>query len=275
MEQTLLETDISRSLQRTFRKEIWRKFIKAVKDYALVEENDHIAVCLSGGKDSLLLACLMRELEKYSEVPFKVSYLTMDPGYTEQNNVIIQQNFERLHLHPVCFKSPIFETLDSVDKSPCHVCSAMRRGYLYKEAKKLGCNKIALGHHLDDVVETVLISLLYGGEYKTMMPKLLSKNYQNMELVRPLYLVREKDVVLWKEFIGLEGVTCACGVTKKEDGGKRKRVKDLIAVLEKETPPVIGNIFSSLEHVNLTTILGYKVNSSAEVTQVKLSEESL
>jgi len=262
------EKDISRSVQRDFRKEIWRKFVAAVKKYHLIESGDHIAVCLSGGKDSLLLAVCMRELQKYSEIPFQVSYLTMDPGYTAGNLEKTLQNARALGFEPYVFASPVFGAVSQAKGSPCHVCAAMRRGYLYKEAGKLGCNKIALGHHLDDVVETVLLSLLYGGEYKTMMPRLNSKNYPGMQLIRPLYLVREKDIVAWKNQMGLECLTCACIVTQKEDGGKRRRVKRLIAELEKETPPVIGNIFHSLEHVNLQTVLGYQTTTDSAIVNV-------
>lgn len=260
--------DISRSVQRDYRKDIWRKFIAAVKNYHLIEAGDSIAVCLSGGKDSLLLAVCMRELQKYSDVPFELKYLTMDPGYTKDNRARCLSNARALLFEPEVFDSPIFSALDGVTGSPCHVCAAMRRGYLYKEARKLGCNKIALGHHLDDVVETVLMSLLYGGEYKTMMPKLKSKNYPGMELIRPLYLTREKDIIDWTKHMGLTCLSCACKVTQKEDGGKRKRVKRLIAELERETPPVIGNIFHSLEHVNLQTVLGYQMTTDSPVIPV-------
>ena len=239
-----------------------------MKRYRMIEAGDHIAVCLSGGKDSLLLAVCMRELQKYSEMPFQVSYLTMDPGYTAENRERTLENARALGFEPHVFESPIFEALGSVRGSPCHVCAAMRRGYLYKEAAKLGCNKIALGHHMDDVVETVLLSILYGGEYKTMMPKIKSKNYPGMQLIRPLYLIREKDIMAWKARMGLECLTCACAVTQREDGGKRRRVKRLIAELEKETPPVIGNIFHSLEHVNLQTVLGYQTTAESGIVNV-------
>ncbi len=266
--------EISRSVQRDFRKPIWRKFISAIKQYALIQEGDHIAVCLSGGKDSLILAVCMREMQKYSDVPFQLSYLTMDPGYTKQNMNLIMQNAHRLGIEPIVFESPIFDTIAQVDTSPCHVCAAMRRGYLYKEAKKLGCNKIALGHHMDDVVETIMISMLYGGEYKTMMPKLCSKNYEGMQLIRPLYFVREKDIIAWQQQLKLACLTCACLVTQKEDGGKRKRVKQLIAQLEEETPSVIGNIFHSIEHVNLQTVLGYKHTTESDIIHVVEGEKS-
>ena len=258
----------SRSVQRDFRTPIWRKFISSIKTYHMIAPGDHVAVCVSGGKDSLLLAVCMRELSKYSDVPFRVSYLSMDPGYTAENRRIMIDNAQRLGFDLHVFESPIFEALESLDRGFCHVCAAMRRGYLYKEARNLGCNKIALGHHMDDAVETILLSLLYGGEYKTMMPKLKSKNYAGMELIRPLYRVREKDIIAWKEFMGLETLRCACRVTKSEDGGKRKKVKEMLAKLEKETPAVFGNIFHSIEHVNLQTVLGYQETTFSPVIPV-------
>lgn len=264
----------SRSVQRDFRKPIWRKFIASVKNYGLIAPGDHIAVCVSGGKDSLLLAVCMRELSRYSDVPFTVSYLSMDPGYTPENRALMIGNAQRLGFDPHVFDSPIFAAVDSVERGFCHICASMRRGYLYKEAQRLGCNKIALGHHLDDAVETVLLSLLYGGEYKTMMPRLKSKNFPGMSLIRPLYLVRERDVVAWRDFMGLETLRCACRVTQSEEGGKRKYVKNLLATLERETPAVIGNIFHSLEHVNLQTVLGYQLRSDAPLCRVMESEES-
>lgn len=263
----------SRSVQRDFRKPLWRKFISAVKTYEMIAPGDHVAVCVSGGKDSLLLAVCMRELSKYSDVPFRVSYLAMDPGYTPENRQRMMENAEKLGLEPHVFESPIFEAVDSLERGFCHVCASMRRGYLYKEAQKLGCNKIALGHHLDDAVETILLSLLYGGEYKTMMPKLKSRNYPGMELIRPLYLIRERDIIAWKEFMGLETLRCACKVTGSEDGGKRKQVKDLLVRLEKETPAVFGNIFHSIEHVNLQTVLGWQERTDSPIVRVLGGEE--
>ncbi|MBR2053698.1 MAG: hypothetical protein IJ968_02250 [Clostridia bacterium] len=258
----------SRSVQRDFRKEIWRKFIAAVKNYGLIQPGDHVAVCISGGKDSMLLATCMREMAKYSDVPFQVSYLSMDPGYTKENREKMIRNAEKLGFELNIFDSPIFEALATLNRGYCHVCASMRRGYLYKEAKKLGCNKIALGHHMDDAVETILLSLFYGGEYKTMMPKLKSKNFEGMELIRPLYLVREKDIIAWQEHMGLDALRCACQVTQSEDGGKRKKVKELLKNLEEETPGLFGNIFHSIEHVNLQTILGYQERTDAPIIRV-------
>lgn len=255
----------SRSIQRDFRKPIWRKFLSAVRTYDLIQAGDHVAACISGGKDSLALAVCLRELAKYSDVPFKVSYLSMDPGYTLENRQRMIENAEKLGFELNVFDSPIFEAVESVPRGACHVCASMRRGYLYKEAKKLGCNKIALGHHLDDAVETILLSLFYGGEYKTMMPKLKSKNFEGMELIRPLYLIRERDIIEWQNHMGLDTLRCACKVTQSEDGGKRKQVKDLLARLEAETPGVFGNIFHSIEHVNLQTVLGYQMRSDSPI----------
>jgi len=262
------EVMASRSVQREFRKEIWRKFIAAVKNYHLIEPGDHVAVCISGGKDSLLLATCMREMAKYSDVPFRVSYLTMDPGYTKENREKMIENANKLGFELNVFDSPIFEALETLNRGFCHVCASMRRGYLYKEAKKLGCNKIALGHHMDDAVETILLSLFYGGEYKTMMPRLKSKNFEGMELIRPLYLVRERDIIAWQQFMGLDTLRCACQVTQSEDGGKRKQMKELLARLEAETPGVFGNIFHSIEHVNLQTILGYQETTDSPIIRV-------
>lgn len=265
----------SRSIQRDFRKPIWRKFLSAVRSYDLIQPGDHVAACISGGKDSLALAVCLRELAKYSDVPFQVSYLSMDPGYTPENRARMIENAEKLGFRLNVFDSPIFEAVESVPRGACHVCASMRRGYLYKEAKKLGCNKIALGHHLDDAVETILLSLFYGGEYKTMMPKLKSKNFEGMELIRPLYLIRERDIIDWQNHMGLDTLRCACKVTRSEDGGKRKQVKDLLAKLEAETPGVFGNIFHSIEHVNLQTVLGYQFRSDSPIISVACAEEGM
>lgn len=277
LEQHLNQAEImaSRSIQRDFRKPIWRKFLSAVRTYDLIQPGDHVAACISGGKDSLALAVCLRELAKYSDVPFKVSYLSMDPGYTQENRQRMIENAEKLGFQLNVFDSPIFEAVESVPRGACHVCASMRRGYLYKEAKKLGCNKIALGHHLDDAVETILLSLFYGGEYKTMMPKLRSKNFEGMELIRPLYLIRERDIIDWQNHMGLDTLRCACKVTRSEDGGKRKQVKDLLARLEAETPGVFGNIFHSIEHVNLQTVLGYQLRSDSPIISVACADEGM
>ena len=265
MMQETPEVIASRSMQRTYRKEIWRKFLLAVRKYDLIQENDHVAVCVSGGKDSLALAVCMRELSKYGRVPFKVSFLAMDPGYEPKNRARMIENARNLGLELTVFDSPIFEAVETAPKSPCHVCAAMRRGYLYKEARKLGCNKIALGHHLDDAVETILMSQLYGGEYKTMMPVLNSKNYEGMQLIRPLYLVREKDIVNWARYLKIDTLRCACRVTRSEDGGKRKEIKELIQMLEKRNSSVVWNILHGIERVNLETVLGYRYTTHGDV----------
>ncbi len=267
------EIAASRSVQRDYRKPIWRRFLSAVRAYHLIEPGDRVAVCLSGGKDSLALAVCMRELARYSNIPFSVEYLMLDPGYAPENRQKALQNAESLGFAPHVADAPIFEALDGLDRSFCHVCAAMRRGYLYKEAQKLGCNKIALGHHMDDVVETILLSMLYGGEYKTMMPVVQSRNYRGMRLIRPMYLIRERDIDAWRRSLGIDTLRCACRVTASEDGGKRRRVKTLLAQLERETPSVIGNIFHSSEHVCLQTVLGYQPRVGGEIVPVTVQEE--
>ena len=252
------EIRASRSVQRDYRKPIWRRFLSAVRDYGMIREGDKVACCLSGGKDSLLLAVCLRELHKYTNVPFELEYISMDPGYTEENRSLMISNAHHLGFDPYVFNTEIFEAIEHTESSPCHVCAAMRRGYLYKEAQKRGCNKIALGHHMDDAVETILMSLLYGGEYKTMMPKVNSLHYPGMQLIRPLYLVREKDIISWQQAMGISTLRCACKVTMSEDGGARAKVKKMIRELENENNAVFGNIFHSIEHVDLGTVLGYK-----------------
>ena len=251
-------TAAEHSVITTYRKPIWRNFIKAVKNYQLISPNDKIAVCISGGKDSLLLAVCLRQLQRHSEMPFELIYLSMDPGYEEENRRKIEENAQKLEIDLEMFDSPIFEAVESAPASPCHVCAAMRRGYLYKEAKKRGCNKIALGHHYDDVVQTVLLSMFYEGQYKTMMPKVRSDNWDGMELIRPLYMVREEHIIEWQNAMGLDCLRCACRVTRSEDGGKRKYIKDLIEKLSEDNPKLKNNIFASLTSVDLDTVLGYK-----------------
>ena len=251
-------TAAEHSIITTHRKPIWRNFIKAVKEYQLIAPGDHIAVCISGGKDSLLLATCLRALQRHSEAPFELTYLSMDPGYEPENRKKIELNAEKLGIDLDIFESPIFEAVEGAPASPCHVCAAMRRGYLYKEAKKRGCNKIALGHHYDDVVQTVLLSMFYEGQYKTMMPKVKSDHWEGMELIRPLYLVREEHIIAWQKEQGLDCLRCACKVTKSEDGGKRKYIQTLIEKLSEENPKLKNNIFASLTSVDLDTVLGHK-----------------
>lgn len=243
-------------ISKTYRKDIWRPFIAAIKQYNLIEPNDKIAVCMSGGKDSLLLGAALRMLKKYSDFPFETEYIFMDPGFNEEFLKIIQKNMSLLDFSPHVFKTDIMRIAEKA-KSPCHVCSAMRRGHLYKQAQGLSCNKIALGHHMDDVAETVLISMLFGGEFKTMLPKLTSLNYENMQLIRPLYLVREKNILRWQKSLGIESITCKCALNQKKDGGKRKLVKELLQVLEKNNPNVINNIFASTQNVKLSQLISY------------------
>lgn len=252
-----------RSIVTKFRKTIWNKFIAAVRDYKLIEDNDRIAVCMSGGKDSMLLALLLRQLQKYSEQPFELEYIVMDPGYSEANLQKLKDNCALMRIEPRIFKSDIFASVEHVEKSPCYLCARMRRGYLYKFAKECGCNKIALGHHNSDVVETVLMGLIYGGQYQTMMPKLHSANYPGMQLIRPMYCINEQSVIAWRNYNKLDFLQCACRFTEKnanpdEPGAsKRLEIKRLIADIKKTYPQIEANIFKSTHNVNLNTVIGY------------------
>ena len=241
--------EIERSIIKKFRKTIWNQFVGGIKDYQLIQEGDRIAICISSGKDSMLLAKCMQHLQKYSEIPFEVQYLVMDPGYNPQNRQKILDNARLLHLPIHLFESPIFEVVDQADGSPCYLCARMRRGYLYKYAQELGCNKIALGHHFDDVVETILMSMFYGAEYKTMMPKLHSTNFPGMEFIRPLYLVKESHIIAWRQYNGLDFLQCACRFTEAHENdpagitSKRQETKAFIRELRRSTPNVDKNIF--------------------------------
>ena len=248
--------DIERSIIKTYKSKIYGKFLKAVKEYNLVSNNDTIAVCISGGKDSFLLAKCMQELQKHSKYNFEVKYIVMDPGYEEKNLNLIKENLKRLEIPAEIYKSNIFEQIKDTT-SPCYLCARKRRGSLYAKAKELGCNKIALGHHFDDVIETILLNILYAGEYKTMMPKLKSTNFENMELIRPLYYIKEKDIISWKHHCNLNFIDCACQVTKKQIG-KRKEIKELINNLRKIDKNTDIHIFKSSENINLDAVLGYK-----------------
>ena len=261
---------IERSIIKKYRKTIWNNFVGAIKDYELISPNDKIAVCISGGKDSMLLAECMCHLQKYSDFHFDVEYIVMDPGYVGDNRAKIIENAEIMKLPIKIFDSPIFETVYAAEGgSPCYLCARMRRGYLYKYAQELGCNKIALGHHFDDAIETTLMSMLYGAEIKTMMPKLRSTNYEGMELIRPLYMVREKDIISWANYNGLEFILCACKVTQAnaeaENGSKRQEVKNLIKKLKAENDNVDMNIFKSIHNVNLATVIGYRECDGGEL----------
>lgn len=254
------------SIQKKFHKQIFSQFAKAVKTYRLIEEGDHIAVCISGGKDSMLMAKLFQEIKKHRQVNFDLTFLVMDPGYNKENRALIESNAKALGIPITVFESTIFDTVDTIEKSPCYLCARMRRGYLYSKAKELGCNKIALGHHFDDVIETILMGMLYGGQVQTMMPKLHSSNFEGMELIRPLYLVREADICAWRDYNELHFLQCACHFTDTcttchEDGttsSKRLETKKLIAQLKETNPFIEYNIFRSVENVNLDTIVEYK-----------------
>lgn len=254
------------SLRKKFKKSIWCKFTKGINEYELVQPNDKIAVCISGGKDSMLMAKLFQELKRHNKFPFEVVFLVMDPGYNEENRRKIEENATRLSVPVHIFESDIFGSVVHIEKNPCYICARMRRGYLYSKAKELGCNKIALGHHYDDVIETILMGMLYGGQVQTMMPKLHSTNFEGLELIRPMYLVREADIKHWCNYNELEFIQCACKFTETcstvhEDGSsasKRMEIKSLIAELKKINPQVEKNIFRSVENVNLNTIIAYK-----------------
>lgn len=255
--------EIEKSIIKKYRKEIWSKFVRAVQEYELIGENDNIMVCISGGKDSFLLAKCIEELIRHGRIPFKATYVVMDPGYNKENRKLIEENAKTLNIDLHIFDSDIFEVIDKVDfKAPCYMCAKMRRGTLYNKANELGCNKIALGHHFDDVIETTLLSIFYGSEVKTMMPKLYSTNFKGLELIRPLYLVKEEDIISWQKYNGLKFLNCACKYTTKEyideNNSKRKVLKSLIKELKKDNPNIDYNIFKSLDNVNLNCVLGVK-----------------
>ncbi len=257
--------ELEHSIITGYRKKIWRPLMKAVREFELVNENDKIAVCISGGKDSFLLAKCMQELKKHGKYDFQLEFIVMDPGYLPKNRKLIEDNAKLLEIPIHIFETDIFNIVHDIKDSPCYLCARMRRGNLYHFAKSLGCNKIALGHHFDDVVETILLSQLYGGEYKTMMPKLKSTNFEGMELIRPLYYVREKDIISLMKSHELQFLNCACRFTEevnnKEQTSKRKEIKELLEVLRKKNPNVDNNLMKSTFHVNLNTILGYSDNT--------------
>lgn len=257
--------EVETSIRKKFHKKIWCQFTKAVRTYELVKPGDKIAVCISGGKDSMLMAKLFQELKLHNKFPFEVKFLVMDPGYSPANRKVIEENAKILNIPITIFESDIFDSVYNVEKSPCYLCARMRRGHLYSFARELGCNKIALGHHYDDVIETILIGMLYGAQVQTMMPKLHSTNFEGMELIRPLYLVREDDIKAWRDYNGLHFIQCACKFTdtcttcnNEENRSKRVEIKELIKMLKKTNPFVEGNIFKSVENVNLDTVVCYK-----------------
>lgn len=256
---------VEKSLQTKFRVKILSKFVKAIKAYDLIQAGDKIAVCISGGKDSMLMAKLFQELARFTEIQFETEFIVMDPGYNSENRRLIEHNAEILGVPITIFESNIFESVYNIEKSPCYLCARMRRGYLYNFAKQLGCNKIALGHHYDDVIETILMGMLYGAQIQTMMPKLHSANFEGMELIRPMYLIREEAIKEWRDSNGLHFLQCACRFTdacaNSSDGinpSKRQEIKELIKELKKTNPGVEQCIFKSVENVNLNTIIAYK-----------------
>jgi len=254
-----------RSIHKKYRTTIWRPFVEGIKRYELINEGDNIAVCISGGKDSMLLAKLMQALHKYSDFPFGLKFIVMDPGYNEINRQRVISNAARLNIPIEIFESNIFEVVTETDRSPCYLCARMRRGFLYAHAQKLGCNKIALGHHFSDVIETTLLGMLYGAQIQTMMPKVKSKNFPGLQLVRPMYQVHEDAINAWCRYNELEFIQCACPLSEScnvfdASGGasKRQEVKMLVRTLKKDNPNVEWSIFKSLHRVNLDTIIGYK-----------------
>lgn len=257
--------DVERSIIKKFKKTIWRQFTKAINEYEMIKDGDKIAVCISGGKDSMLMAKLFQELERHGKKNFEVVFLVMNPGYNEVNYETIMNNAKILNVPITVFRTKIFDTVADITDSPCYLCARMRRGHLYSKARELGCNKIALGHHFDDVIETIVMGMLYGAQIQTMMPKLHSTNFPGMELIRPLYLIREDDIIHWARYNDLHFIQCACRFTENcascggtEKGSKRAEIKELIHSLEKKSPYIAKNIFRSVENVNLNTVIAYK-----------------
>ena len=266
-----------RSLITTYRKELWSRFVRAVREYELIEEGDSVAVCLSGGKDSMLLAKCMQELEKHGKFRFGLHFLTMDPGYAPENRRLLEENAEKLGVPLHIFETDIFAAVETVEKNPCYLCARMRRGYLYEEAKKLGCNKIALGHHFDDVIETILMGIFYGGQMQSMPPKLKSTGHPGMQLIRPLYYVHEQDIVRWKEHNGLRFLRCACKFTERsaanEEDSKRLEMKRLIAEMKKTNPNADISIFRSACNVHVDTLIEYDSKGKRHPFSERFDEE--
>lgn len=255
---------VERSIIKTYRKRIWNPFLIALKNYKLVNAGDKIAVCISGGKDSMLMAKLLQELHKYSEVPFELVYLVMDPGYNAENRKKIEDNARLLHIPITVFETDIFTVADKTEKSPCYLCARMRRGHLYKKAQDLGCNKIALGHHFNDVIETTLLGMFYSSQLQSMPPKLHSTNFEGMELIRPMYCIHEDAIIAWQKYNGLDFIQCACRFTENCENGtgdsKRQEIKHLIKEIKKTNPNIEKSIFNSIHSVCLDTMVGYKSN---------------
>lgn len=296
---TVSEGNVEKSIRKKFHKQLFSKFAQAINEYELLQENDCVAVCISGGKDSMLMAKLFQELKRHDKYPFELKFLVMDPGYSEANRNAIERNAQLLGVPITIFESDIFNVVHEIEKSPCYICARMRRGHLYSRAKELGCNKIALGHHYDDVIETILMGMLYSGQVQTMMPKLHSIHFEGMELIRPMYLIRESDIEHWRDYNHLQFLQCACRFTERceseklaqgfgpdetfdldRQGGaeahsdsKRLEVKRLIARLKEDNPFVESNIFRSVENVNLNTILSYKKDGARHSFLEKYSEK--
>ena len=249
------------SIVREFNNTIWKNFLKGLKTYQLIQDGDRIAVCISGGKDSMLMAECMRRWQKYGNVKFNLEYIVMNPGYNEENLRRIEENAKILDLPVKFYETKIFSSVAKEKNNPCFLCSRLRRGYLYRTAQEIGCNKIALGHHFDDVIETILMGMLYGSQMQTMMPKIHSENYKGMEVIRPLYLVREENIVKWTDFNNLRFIDCACRVSEKNSNSKRQEIKKLLAELRKINPEVDMNIFRSAENVNLQTLISYHIGN--------------
>lgn len=256
-----------RSISKTYRKTIWNPFVEAVKKYKMIEAGDKIAVCISGGKDSMILAVLMRMLQRYSEVPFELEYIVMDPGYNAENRAKIEENAKILNIPVDFFNSDIFNVVVKIEQNPCYLCARMRRGYLYSRAKELGCNKIALGHHMSDVIETTVMGMFYGSQIQAMLPRLKSTNYEGMELIRPMYCIKEDAIITWSKYNNLEFIRCACRFTEdyktnenKEGLSKRQEIKDLIKQMKKVNPNIEINIFRSIHNANVDTMVEYKIN---------------
>ena len=261
-------SQVENGIRTKFSKKLFTKFAKAITTYRLLEPNDKVAVCISGGKDSVLMAKLFQELKRHNKFPFELVFLVMDPGYSPANREIIERNAKVLNIPITVFETDIFDNVFNIEKSPCYICARMRRGHLYSKARELGCNKIALGHHYDDVIETTLMGMLYGGQMQTMMPRVDSTNFEGMRLIRPMYLIREDDIKAWRDCYNLQFIQCACKFTdtctsdvcqgSSNTGSKRKKVKELIRALKTEDPEIEQNIFKSTENVNLSTVLAYK-----------------
>lgn len=259
-----ISQDAERSIQKKFRKEIWNRFTQSVNEYELIKPTDRIAVCISGGKDSMLMAKCLQMLSRLPDMNFGLEYIVMDPGYRPEIRQKIEDNAKKLELPVKFYETKIFESVENEPKNPCFLCARLRRGWLYKKAEELGCSKIALGHHFDDVIETILMGMLYGSQIQTMMPKLHSENYSGMELIRPLYLVREGSIISWAEHCGLEFIQCACRMTERDvesHTSKRSKVKEMLRQLRETDPAVDMNIFRSVENVNLQTLISYHLGN--------------